>query len=170
MKARTLIILFIGAIIIVLIIGMSIELFAAPIYSDTMKVEVVNSEIHKANVLIEFAGLDSADEAQVKDIVSDVPCAKLKAAKLIEVLKNKDDYSSILEWVLSFVTALVTLLSALALIVKKIRALPHYLSPIHWFEKVTGNSKASLNGVKGSYKRIFVPEALETMVQDKVLK
>jgi hypothetical protein len=169
MKTKTWIILFIFAIACVFILGLCIEAYSTPVYKDTISVNVVNSEVHGANVLIEFADLDSADEAIVKEVVSEAPKAKQKAVKLIEILKNKDSYSNLLEWITGIITAIISLLTTLAVMVKKIRALSIRWSPIHWFEKATGNSKALLNGVKGTYKKVFVPEALETITQDKFL-
>lgn len=81
------------------------------------------------------------------------------------MVEERDQYSSKLEYYLYLLGALITFLTFLASLVKKIRFLPIWMSPIHWFNKLTGKSKASLRGEKGSYEKVFVPEGKKIKIE-----
>lgn len=159
MKAKTVLLFIIFICIIAL--GLVTKAISAPVYNDTMKVSVINSEVHKANVLIEFAELDSTDEAIVKEAVSESPQPKQKAVKLIEIIKDKDALNNLLLWLSGILTTLISVITGLTVLVKKVRSISSNWSPISWIEKLTGEHKTVVDGVKGTYKKVFVPDKTE---------
>lgn len=131
---------------------------------DTSDVPVDEQTLEKINLLIDQTSMDDSTKEQVKSIVSDTPEAAREVGEIVRIIKGKDDYASKLEFWMYLLGAVITFLTFLAGLVKKIRALPYYFSSIYWFEKLTGKNKAQLNGEKGTYKKIFVPDGADIKI------
>ena len=133
--------------------------------ADSSLVSIEKINVEKANTVIDMSSTDSVTKEQLKSIVGDVPEVANSAQEIVKIMESKDQTSSDLQYYIYLIGAIITFLTFLAGLVKKIRALPYYFSPIYWFEKITGKNKASLNGIKGTYKHVFVPDGSEAKTE-----
>jgi hypothetical protein len=136
----------------------------------------VKVDTAKINNMINYADIEDSTKAQIKSIVADVPEAAQKADEIIKIVQNQEDYSSKLEWILELLGGVIAFLTFLAALVRKVRALPRYFSPIYLFEKLLGHGKTKTkglvdinnnpipDGLKADVKKVTIPEGYEVKI------
>jgi hypothetical protein len=137
--------------------------------TDTCIKVAMKSVVKNVNALVDKSTTDDSTKIAVKNLTSDLPNGVEKTKEVLDIIHKKDTYASKLEYILYLISSILALLTFLAGLVQKIRALPVWMSPLHIISKLFGKGKTKTVAGTVDVNNNIIPTDVKADVQSVVV-